>query len=538
MTAVVRQHDYALLTPWYQRIRDDTAVLSDQARRPSIQKYVDSDFTRRLVADPRDSIRFDPKDDVWSYTVPIGAVPLGPLTERQKLAGRLKVHTKLPKLYQPSHQRFYAAVIEVVCDDPGFPLLSSLEGLTVGFVVRRITTKFGGGENELRALARAVTAELFETQSVPDPSDESGVSGLLDLPDDGDPAQVAFRGSAHGEALIQAAQLSHVREAWKRAEDGQGGWVPVDEQPPGLAASSPGPEPGEATPAAEQEMPMWPVPAAAGPCARARHRALWFGVVPTFSGDLDGAGEPKLDDHSTYFLQCFLRQAPPAGHEHCPPRTWWSAESRPFRLAAFFDPDGTKNHRVRIKLPDLRALAARAGDAPAGGVAFERPPKSNLGFGPAGKIPTTGTVGGDSTEICTFAIELLTIVAMFVFSLFLPVVVFAFQLWWLLALRFCWPPSATALAALDAYFAGLPPNPLPIVDVAIKADLGGVLGLSEDDGAALKASVAATVPAANVPAAAGAIGKSITGALRSPPPAVPSPTPESQPRDPLCDAAP
>lgn len=43
--------------------------------------------------------------------------------------------------------------------------------------------------------------------------------------------------------------------------------------------------------------------------------------------------------------------------------------------------------------------------------------------------------------ICFFSIPLITIIASFVLNLFLPIVVLLFNLWFLLALRFCIPPS-------------------------------------------------------------------------------------------------
>src|SRR6202040_3965424 len=46
-------------------------------------------------------------------------------------------------------------------------------------------------------------------------------------------------------------------------------------------------------------------------------------------------------------------------------------------------------------------------------------------------------------EICFFMIPLFTIVALFLFNLFLPVVLLVFQLWWMLALKLCIPPSAS-----------------------------------------------------------------------------------------------
>ncbi len=180
-------------------------------------------------------------------------------------------------------------------------------------------------------------------------------------------------------------------------------------------------------------------------------------MVPTSSGDHDDQGVPKLDDRFVYELHCFVRRTPEPGHEHCPPQVSWSEPTEPFRLAAFYDPEGTKNRRISLTLPDLRALAARAGAPPGpGGVAITSPPGSQMSFDPGGGTPSGGSIDGTAPRICTFALELFMIVAFFLFSMFLPIVVFLFQLWWLLALRFCLPPSATAIATLKAHFdAGL-----------------------------------------------------------------------------------
>src|SRR5205085_12390607 len=61
---------------------------------------------------------------------------------------------------------------------------------------------------------------------------------------------------------------------------------------------------------------------------------------------------------------------------------------------------------------------------------------------------TGGSIG--MPQICFFSIPLITIVAMFVFSLFLPILVFLFGLFFLLALKFCIPPSIQIDAGLNA----------------------------------------------------------------------------------------
>ena len=51
------------------------------------------------------------------------------------------------------------------------------------------------------------------------------------------------------------------------------------------------------------------------------------------------------------------------------------------------------------------------------------------------------------SQICSFSIPLITIVATFVFKLFLPVVMFLFGLLFLLKLKFCIPLSVECRAA-------------------------------------------------------------------------------------------
>jgi hypothetical protein len=520
------QHQYALLAPWYQRARDDINALAEAARQPAIQKYIKPDFTDRLLADPRDSIAFDPDEDSWSYSVPIGAVPGKVPTKRQSLSGRIQVHSGLRKLYQPSHERFYVVVVELVCDEPGFPLASRSDGLTVGFVVRRIVTAFGGQDKDLRSLARKVTDNLAEAEtkpSFPDADDFLEVSSLVQLETGIDDDRDEFL--ATNADLIASAAITTTRQKWAHDEEGTFAWVPEPAQAPGAAPAPAHMRFGDPEPYTELSLPMWRLPAS-DTCDSARHRSLWFGVVPTYSSDRDDSGAPRFDDQSAYFIQCFVRKDPPRGHEHCPPQVWWSDETQPYRLAAFFDPDGTKNRSVRVKLPDLRSLAARAGGPGGGGVEFERPPRSALQFSPAGKTPTAGTTDNASTEICTFAIELLTIVAMFLFSLFLPIVVFVFQLWWLLLLRFCWPPKFEAIAALEAFFATNPPV-VPVVDVPTQRAIGDLFGVTSDDGQAV-------VDRTGSAAAAGAVLHDIVGATLSAPPEPAVPQPESKPDDPLC----
>ena len=48
---------FVLRAPWYVRERDESDVLDPQAFRPAIQMYDGTDFVKRLMADPRDSLK-------------------------------------------------------------------------------------------------------------------------------------------------------------------------------------------------------------------------------------------------------------------------------------------------------------------------------------------------------------------------------------------------------------------------------------------------------------------------------------------------
>ena len=505
-------HPFALRTPWYVREREDLTPFDPEAKRPAIQKYDTADFVDRIVADPRDSLAFD-DDDRWSFPIPVGFP--GPGQGRQRLATHRLVHTPLRKLYQPSHDRFYALAVELFCDEPGLPRPGTVPGLEVGFVVRRERLRFLTPQPVvLRRLAGSLLRDAAAESLAKEARDKAT------LPCDGDLDDVVLGEEARGQltarqlALLQRLGPRRVVEGWVVTSAGRGSWRTV------------GPEDQPILLDGEQEQPMWQLPPRAEDCQAARTRSLWFGVVPTYSSDVDEIGLPKLDDRSIYRIRCFARLTPAPGHEHCPPRIWWSEPTPPFRLAPFFDPSGAKNRRISVKLPDLRTLAARAAEpAGPGGMEIVQPPGSQLLIKPAGKIPELnlgGDPSGDGSN-CVFAIELFTIVAMFVFSLFLPVVLFAFQLWWMLALRFCWPRNTDAIRDLPGILEGkdlkdLTTSELGLLDELLEVPDGAAVLAAHPDFKTNRDLAGALVPALD-PATA------VLGV---------DPVPEPRPPDPLC----
>ncbi|MCX4695764.1 hypothetical protein [Streptomyces sp. NBC_01408] len=511
----VPEHGFKVYAPWYVCERGGFDRFDPRARTPALQKYDSAEFVRRLVTDPRDSLRFDAAEDVWSYAVPVPLGERGP--GRARFATHQLVRTGLRKLYQPAHDRFYAFTVELFCDRPGLPRPQSPDGLEVGFVMRRRQVEMTAPPRVLRKLAHRLTADLLAAQngSRGEPSVHgSEVEDVLWA----DLAQRLRFASDHRELLDQVG-LRTQTQAWMTGGAG-GQWRALGTPPPKDRPAD-----------RELELPMWRLPARSGDCTGGGsgpgappERSLWFGVVPTASGDHDDLGLPRLDEHHVYELRCFVRRPARPGHGHCPRQTSWSEPGEPFRLAAFFDPEGTKNRRISLTLPDLRAVAARAGGPPGpGGVAVTSPPGSQLSFDPGGGTPSGGTVGGSVPRTCTFALEIFMIVAFFLFSMFLPIVVFLFQLWWLLALRFCLPPSLSAVAALKTFFDG--GGKLSTMGPAERARLDELLG---SQGAAARLQESGAVQDEH--------GGDLLTAL-TPPPTVPlpaQPRPEPPVDDPLC----
>jgi hypothetical protein len=513
------EHPFALRAPWYVREREQLTQFDPAARRPAIQKYATPDFVDRLVADPRDSLRFD-DEDRWSFAVPVGFPAPG--TGRQQFADHRLVRTQMRKLYQPSHNRFYVLAVELFCDEPGLPRPGEVPGLDVGFVVRRERVSFLGRLAAVRELARSLIRDL--ARKAGDEVVAGLAPGKIPCTEDLDDLVWGQQATEHEFSARQLQLLKQIRphrtvEGWVVTSVGGGNWhqVSPDDRPALLVG--------------EQELPMWRLPPRAEDCDAARTRSLWFGVVPTYSSDVDVTGLPKLDDRSIYRIRCFARLQPAPGQEHCPPKIWWSEPTRPYRLAAFFDPSGSKNRRVSVKMPDFRDLAARAAEpAGPGGMEIVQPPGSQLAIKTPGEIPKLdqgGSPGGLVASSCTFAIELFTIVAMFVFSLFLPVVLFVFQLWWMLALRFCFPRDAAAFTNLENFLTNN--NLETIDDLGNETELGQLDELLETPGGAAKLAAQPNF-AKNRDLAKGVVtavdpNEAVTTV---------DPVPEPRPDDPLC----
>jgi hypothetical protein len=442
----VSEPGFVMRSPWYDRVREGLDLRAPLAQRPRIQKYDSSDFVERLLEDPADSLVFS-DDDVWTYPVPV--TPHVTDNTRLRLATSRLVKTNLRKLYQPLHERFYVVVVEVFCDVPGLPRAGSHDEISVGFRMRRLHTSLTAKGRPARRVAANLVADLAKEQGlgecVPTSSDVRDVWW----------ANEAWRRKFNEDHAADLAEIdchTDIQE-WLLSPKGSGRWRTIcDVGDPVIEGEK------------EQIIQMTRLPVRekdkmcaedAGPKGPGS-RSLWFGVIPTYSGDHWLAPQPggrppaierKLDDHAIYEIECVVAQA----REGCPTLTWVSAPTEPFRLADPMDPAGTKNRTVTITLPDLRRLAARASEKQGpGGVRIVTPPDSQFKMNPFSGIPKQGEGRiGAGAAVCTYAIELFFIVAFFLFLLFLPIVVLIFQLWWLLALRFCIPPRVGFTAVAD-----------------------------------------------------------------------------------------
>jgi hypothetical protein len=245
--------------------------------------------------------------------------------------------------------------------------------------------------------------------------------------------------------------------------DKVGSWQEVHDKPGSLSG--------------ESVFPMYPL---IGPQNDPDHPAkfgtVYFGLLPTGSSDTDVRGSARFDDRQYYEVTCFASRHR-RSHDRsspcpCPDGLFWSQPTAPYRLAAHFDVAGTGKRPVTIQMPDLDELAAQA--KPALGVSFAKPPKSLMVRG-----KKDGTVGArgrtPSFQICSFSIPLITIVASFVFELFLPVVMLLFGLWFMLKLKFCILPEIELSAALAAEFSIDPATASISAEVSIAADVNSMI---------------------------------------------------------------
>jgi len=453
-------HPWKLVGPWY-RWRRPGLPSTGRGSRPVFQKYDGSTFAAEFLKDPQRSLKF--LDDDFVHEVK-DIPPLNPDTyrgKRRRLSDLGYFPTTTRKLFLDTHKRFYLVVCELHCEMPGFPSVNREQVCDAGFVVRRRILK------NLTRPALASAEPIFENLS----SAQQTLSAFAAIQPEAQLGLMKMGLAPQGEALltnaiaesvdrneslamarIDAERINLVKwaglykvslqlQGWQQIREGVGAWIDVAED--------------SQTAITEQVLKLYPlIPDPREEKHAGKGRTIYFGVVPTGSADTDQFGKARFDDATQYEIRCFVRRykhEPPNNgrNPRCCGEVVWSLPTEVYQLAAHFDLVGTNNRPVSMQLPDLKALEAQAAALPPNQLAPFRmvsPPNSNLEVtaDKDGKVTDHGT----SSQICSFSIPLITIVATFVFKLFLPVVTLLFGLFFMLKLKFCIAASIQLSAAL------------------------------------------------------------------------------------------
>lgn len=446
-------HPWILVGPWY-RSESIGGPPASRTTAPIFQKYGDAGFMDKFVTEPQKSLRFACEDFNERLCIDPNQIVTPEL--RSKFDDSLK-------LYLNSHNRFYLVVCELHCVLPGFPSVKPDRVCETGFVIRRkvpmverkIRNEFAIKQrqrNQLKARVLKLDEKLKNKK-------QSGsiFSKAQEIVFDKTPIGV---NASRLEALRHELEVSITDfnsfvsrndielklQGWIPTENDQaiGNWQEVDAKPVAIE---------------EKVYPMYPL--IADPTVvdhSATGKTIWFGLVPAGSADIDSDGTPQFDDSDLYHVQCYVRRKKDCclarGPNCCHGDIVWSVPTQSYRLASFFDIDGTSHKPINIKLPDLNALKAQADLGPPGrgaNVKTIAPAESSLNFSTDGmEMPEADNneLVRPGQQICFFAILLFFIVALFLFRLFLPIILFLFQLWFLLKLKFCIPPSISLDAGI------------------------------------------------------------------------------------------
>ena len=337
------------------------------------------------------------------------------------------------KLFLPAHHRFYLAAVGLHCDRAGFPMVDPAKVDEVGFVDPPPTRRRPAAE-----IARA--SELLRESTLPRPSPDQVCarrpprnsrgscirSGRGDEHGSRRRGRDARRPPARSNSLAGGCGLERPTASAQRTQ----GWVPTGEGSFGNWV----PMRGSPDELIERTYPMrllTPVPT--DPDHAAHDGTIYFAAVPTASDEVTAAASPASTSCDTYEIRVFARRR----HGDCPGPLTWSAHRAAFRLASFYDPAGWRSDRRDIRLPDFGQLEASAAMP---SVRMSAPSRRRSSSPSSGAIPTQGqgeSGGGDLLLLDPAHHDRRAVRAQ-------PVLAdrgVRVQLWWMLKLKFCIPPS-------------------------------------------------------------------------------------------------
>lgn len=520
-------HEWKLVAPWYHWERQlKGAGLKPWQTRPVFQKFDSTEFVKSFSQDPQLSLKFlESEDTVFNTSLKdVPGVASGAMAGRftQLYAPRLPktptsaggppasaqeatlAPTGTRKLYLATHKRNYLVVAELHCYAPGFPKVTPDQVCQAGFVVRRRTLVIPAKQKEAHQAADQIFKEINSIRSDLAYWEQTTPATGLRAKRRTLAVKKAKEAGTYTTTVknLQAKLITAQQKLvdWRAKYNVSGqleGWVPDKFEHIGSwkpVADTPKQTTDKPFPADEATFPAFALfPDPKIPNHSAKGRTIYFGVVPTSSLDTDRTGTPRFDSDTTYEIRCFVRR-----HKSECPRTdktpdchgevVWSEHTEIFRLASATDLIGTSNRPITIRMPDFAELAAQAAALPVDKLAPVRviQPQS-MKFGVDDGKPTGGGIGG--FQICFFSIPLITIVAMFLLQLFLPIVVFLFGLFFLLALKFCIPPSLSVSAGADLSMQLDLAMPTLEANLSVDADVGLDVGLVTDLNTALTTGI-------------------------------------------------
>lgn len=488
-------HSWLVVGPWWTWPKHTDPLPREGARttRPVLQKYADSQLVERFLTDPQDSLRFlDAEDRVRvDHLLRRPLLAADPATGRRHLRRTASVTTPIRKLYRDTHQRFYLVACSVHCDRPGLPRVRRDDVVRAEFVIRR---RRYPEPHALDADQRAELTRLLDEKLTAELTHQEQVSELVrrltGLPLD-DSIMPALTEATHAQGVLALARA-------RLAELGE-----MAAGPPVIDrwATGPSGEPAQwrrvdrdLGQGVETSYPLYPlVPPQTDSNHDGTHGSIWFGLVPTGSDETEPTGQPRFVPSNDLEIRCVVHRRNPT----CPDRTdrslpVWSAPTEPYRLASHTDPLGSANRQVTLPTPDLAQLRAQAeimsrpsdlGFPPGPGrlasARVEQPAGSRYRFpSKDDQLPSTGQKSDGGEEQCFVAIPLITFVAMFLLQIFLPILLFLMNLWWMLQLKFCVPGRLSIDVDLSADIVSRPgPDGFELDDVAdfeADAEAGGL----------------------------------------------------------------
>ena len=122
------KHNTIWTSPDPVRSKDNTP-----GNAPVLLRFANDNFMDSLQTTLRDAPERLPewtaRFETWRDGIPdpIPSTPASPLARRMGLRAKSAAElsppapTRLPKLYQPAHQRHYLVAAQLVCETPGFP---------------------------------------------------------------------------------------------------------------------------------------------------------------------------------------------------------------------------------------------------------------------------------------------------------------------------------------------------------------------------------------------------------------------------------